>query len=262
MPKRAFRLLGKILSWTALVLVVLCAVFYVLASWTPTTYAPPTLSQDQKEDAARAFVYDLTQFQNEGQKGEPFDWVIKQDDMNRYLASMDEIVASQPSRKRGEVQKVLDTAGITPPMVHLGDGHMTVMLRSVEHGKVLSADITIGMTDEGLVLARLTDTRVGLLPVPRFTVRDRMEDFKAQLQQRLDRLRTTPKRPKGGLVLTSFGPIEELLSTLVLAIDEKPLPVQIRVHKRRVQIEDFRIEEGKLVLRIIPAPKSETPDDE
>jgi hypothetical protein len=262
MPKRTLRLLGKILSWSALVLVILCAAFYVLASWTPTAYLPPTLSQPQKEDAARAFVSDLARFQNNGQKGEPFDWIVKQDDMNRYLAAMDEIVASQPGRKRGEVQKVLDTAGITPPMVYLGDGHMTVMLRSVEHGKVLSADIAIGMTDDDKILAKLTDTRVGLLPVPRFTVRDRMAEFKATLQQRLDRLRSAPKQSSGGLVLASFGPIEELLSTLVLAIDEKPLPVQIRIHKRRVRIKDFRVEEGRLVLRIVPAPKTDEPEDD
>ena len=66
----------------------------------------------------------------------------------------------------------------------------------------------------------------------------------------------------GGLVLANFGPIEELLSTLVLAIDEKPLPVQIRIHKRYVQIKDFRVEEGRLVLRIIPTPKADIPDDD
>ena len=253
----AFRLIRKILSWTAFGLVVVCATLYVLASWTPTSFRPPMLSQQQKEEATRAFVRDMATFQNLGQKAEPYTWTIKQINLNSYLASMDEIVYSQPGHGRGEVQKVLDTAGISPPMVHLGSGRMTIMLRSVEHGKVLSADLKVGMTDDGKVIAHLTGTRVGLLPVPKFAVLDRMAEFKATLQQRLERLRAAPKK-SSGLFVTNFGPIEEMLATLVLAIDQEPLPSRVRLSgNHHVQIQALRVEEGKLILRIIPAEEDD-----
>ncbi|MHC4562330.1 MAG: hypothetical protein ACYS8X_06095 [Planctomycetota bacterium] len=257
-------MLRKLLIAGIIVLFVIAlgiAVVDRLASWHPSAYRPPQLQQAEKEQWAKAFYGDLQAFNNAGQGTEPYDWVLREDDLNNYLASMDEIVAVQPSRKRGEVQKVLDTAGLVEPVVRLDDGRLTIMLRSNERGMVASTDLRIGMTEDGQIRVQLDGVRVGVLPVPRFAIRSQLEDFKIQLQERLDRLQEMPEKTGRAMILPSFAPVDQLMATLVLAIDEKPLPSQIKVIRKRVQIEQITIADGEMTMRIIPVAQDNDNDD-
>jgi len=266
-PIRTFR---RIAPWLALGCVVACAALYLLASWIPRQFDPPRLSQSDKEYWARVFVSDIMRFQNMGQQAKPYDWAMAEADLNNYLASMDQIVFDmRPSGKRGDVQKVLETAGVSAPMVRLYEDRMTVMLRSHEHGKVLSADIQIGVTPEGSIQGRLLGTRVGLLPVPDFAVEARLREFKDLLQERLDKIHVTKKTdelPKaaGPVFRVNFNIIEEILATMILAIDGQPMEARLRLpNDKRVRIADIQFRPGRLSFRVVPdaGPASDDSDD-
>jgi len=259
MPKDKIILRTLIVArWTGLVLVVLCAAFYLLISWTPPSYRPPRLPQEQRYLLAKEFIGEMTAFSNAAQYNEPYEWPIQEDRLNYYLASLDDIVSFRPGHKPGEVKKVLDTAGLSEPMITLSKGTMTIMLRSHAHGKVVSADISLDMTDDGDIQIRLEGSRVGVMPIPRMLNRPRLEEFKDELKERIQRIAQDQAEGARGDKVIGIGlpSIEELLAYLIAAIDEEPLPVdRIEIgDDRYISVDDILIEPGRLLIRIVPAP--------
>ena len=268
MTQRWKRFLLTALRWAAMMTALAAAALYLLASWQPASYHPPQLTQSQREGWAKHFVRASQEFSNAGQWTEPYTWILREEDLNYYLASIDEIVFLQAGRKRGEVDKVLDTAGLTGPVINLWDNGLTVMLKSNEYGKVLSADLELRMIDDGHLRVLLTDTRIGLLPVPRFAVRSRLRQFKAALKERLDRLARAPKPElrgsRRGIAILKLIKVEELMASLILAIDEEPLPVHyIRIFgDRRVRLRDIIVEPDQLTLDLVPVLRGKDEDEE
>lgn len=260
--KRSIRwtLIG--LAWTAITLVLTFATLYMLASWQPGAYAPPQLTQEQKDDWAHDFVGNINDFNNKvGAEAEPFTWELSTEVMNYYLASMDQIVAFYPGRQFGEVQAMLDTAGVEEPMVLLDKDRMTVMIRSNEYGMVGSADIRIRMMDDERIKVSLESARIGLLPVPRIEVQRRLRQFKAAFQDRLDRLHQAPAGRGDGGISMPMLPFDRVLATLILAIDEKPLPTRFEISNRWVRIEDISISDNQLTLTLVPEAPEDSRDE-
>ena len=247
-----------IARWAALVLVVTCAAFYLLISWTPPSYRPPRLPQDERHKLAKEFIGEMTAFTSKAQHNRPYEWPIEEERLNHYLASIDDIVSLRPGHTTGEVKKVLDTAGLSEPMITLSEGTMTIMLRSHAHGKVVSADISLGMTGNGDIRIRLEGSRIGLMPIPRMLVRPRLEEFKDELKGRIQRIAKDQSEGSGSSKVIGIGlpSIEELLAYLIAAIDEEPLPVdRIEIgDDRYIRVEDIAVEHGRLLIRIVPAP--------
>ena len=257
--RRATRVTWTIARGLILLLVFGFVTLYLMASWQPGAYRPMELTQLEKEGYAKRFVSRVTEFTNVGQMGQPFTWTIREEDLNGYLVSIDQIVALQPGRRHGEFQKVLDTAGLTEPIVQLADGWMTVMLRSNEYGKVLSAGIRIQMTDDGRLRVTLEDSRVGLLPIPRFEVRRRLREFQGSLQERLARLQRAAESDEG-MVSIAFGRVDFLLvlESLALAVDDQPLPTRFEISGDHfVRIEDIVVTPDSVTLHLVPAPEED-----
>jgi len=246
--------LGKVLKWTAVaipaaaVATVLAA--YIQASRVPRHYAPATLSARQRDQAAKDFLNRkiLDEFGNAAQFNEPFEWVITEDELNRYLASMDEIAASAPSVQPGELTRQMIRAGLTEPSVALRDGKVTVMARSSEYQKIISADLGFRLTPAGLLEVSLLEVRAGRLPLPDSAVRDRIGEVKAALTAGNS---ASDRSDLGGISSREVG---QALRSILAAIDARPLTPELTwsLNDKRVRIAAIEIADGSLRLRFVP----------
>jgi len=251
--------IGKMILRSAVLLVVLIVlgmvVLYLIASAEPAAYHPARwLTQDQRVNvvAKRFLRHVVMEFTNNAQVNEPFQLEANTVELNEYLASMDEIAASLPSGVPGDVNKSMDSLGLSDPAVALGDGVLTMMFLAKGYNKVVSADVTFHFTEQKAVQVRLDGTRVGRLPIPGGIVRGQLDRLKEKLQAHLERIQASgqrpPSRPTGGRFSTDDMAL--LLSTLIAAIDEEPIPAVIP--KWRVRIDDIRIADDRVVLRFVP----------
>lgn len=241
------------------VLVVAATTLYLLMSWRPARYDPPRLNQAQKEIVAMQFIAHIAEFSNRSQENRAYSWEMTESQANAYLDAMDEIAFQRPDsrdnpRRRGDVQRMMDRAGLAEPVVRFDNGRMMIMVRSNEHGKVISAEISFTFLEDDKLLVNLEATRIGLLPVPRFAVRGQLQRFKRQLQARLARMQEGPDQPQaGGAVISTLVDIEELFATIIAAIDSDP--VQLRI--RHVQVRDIIVEDGLLMLMVSPVDEDQ-----
>jgi len=232
------------------------ATLYLLASWIPGDYRPARLSQLQKDRvAADEFVPHVLQFGNWAQRNRPFTWSVDQGQLNRYLASMDEIAdyLSPGPNRAGRVYAALGRAQLAEPACALDDGVLTLMVRQTGHNKILSVDVELRIDEAGVLCVRLKRLRVGRLTVPqRF--------FQAQLRSvRQTILRgiaggDNDRDGAAGLEGVSCTDIVELLAVLVRAIDEKPIRPVLTwpVGHKTVRVRRITIDDGVLALRLEP----------
>jgi len=229
-------------------------VLYLLASWVPGDYRPARLGRDERHLATRHFYNRVFDFINDGETVRPFTWSVDEEWLNRSLTSMDEI-AYQRGGERGQVLRLMERARLAEPAVALRDGEMRLMVRSIEHDKVLSATLRFDFSPPDRMEVRLAGTRIGCLPVPMFLVRERVERLKETIVQRLlsaaegdhaDEAVADPRTADVGKVLAG----------VVAAIDGRPIDpvVTWRLHSRkRVRIDRIDITDGKLNLHVVPA---------
>lgn len=249
-----WRFLSRFFVYVIAPLAVGIVVFYLLASWRPTAYDPPELNQAQKVSAAKRFVAHIAQFSQFGETGEPYWWVLTEEHANEYLAAIDEIAFQQPNRKneprrRGDVHDMMVRAGLADPVMRFNDGRVTVMVRSDRFGKIVSADLSFTFVDDGKVLVNLESARIGVLPVPRFAVKDRLKQFRDELQDRADKLQTQEEQA-GGRGIPGMVDLAEIFATIMAAVDADPLPAQIKV--MRAEVKQIVVEDGVLKLLLSP----------
>ena len=257
-------------AWAAAVLALGIMVLYLLASWKPSHYKPAGQTQIQKERAAQEFLRVIGRFTSEGQKDAPFELELEQAQINRFLDALDEIAfmrlnTRKKTHNRGDVHHMMDQAGLAEPCVRFADGCMTLMIRTNEYGKILSADIAFSFTDDGRLTVHLKATRVGLLPVPRFAVRHRLEQFKRTLDERVEQLAAARAEVDSEASAYGFGGLAtidmtELFATIISAIDEEPLPARLKFINAR--IEHIEISDGLLVLTVVPEEEEEEEEEE
>ena len=256
------------ITWVGVAAALAIVVLYLLASWKPAHYRPARQTQEQKEVATQVFYQEVFMFTSEGRRGEAYDWPFNQDLVNDFLDAIDEIAFMRPNSRnkihsRGDVHQMMDQAGLAEPCVRFSDDCMTLMIRTNEYGKILSADLAFSFTDDGRLKIHLKSTRVGMLPVPRFAVRHRLQLFKETLEARLEALeeaRAQMELEGDGAVFEGFTSVDvtELFATIIAAIDEDPLPAKIKFLDARVK--DIQITDGKLLLIIVPDEDDEEDD--
>ncbi|MFW6065674.1 MAG: hypothetical protein ACOC9S_02535, partial [Planctomycetota bacterium] len=180
----------KAAKWVVLFVVLAVAgtgvLLYILAAQVPPDYKPARLTQAQKQQAAYEFVNEklIRELNNPAQEGRPFDWRVTEDEINRYVASADEIawlgLDSEPGRTRDRLAR----AGLSDPAVALGDGSVTLMARDTRHDKIVSLTFAAEKSGRRLSL-RVAGARVGKVAVPRSMVSEQVEQFKRQLADSL-----------------------------------------------------------------------------
>lgn len=246
----------KIILRVLLVLVLLVVlaglVLYVLASRPPASYQPAQLTQKEKEQSARQFVSHISDFNNKAQRNEAFEWQITQEQLNDYLASADEIAANRLGGRRGEVRQAMESVGLADPAVAMSDGVLTLLVRSSAYDKVVSADLAFRFTPDGKLGIRLTQTRIGQLPVPDRFLRQQLQRLKEQI--RLDQQKHGESTAAATSPADSSEDVGRLLAAVIAAIDEEPITPELvgGLNHKKVRIEDLRITTGKLTVRAVP----------
>jgi len=250
---------GKVVCWSfaILLLVVLLAAagLYVAVSWVPAEYRPARLTAGEKELVSKVFVSRAAEFYNRSQEAQPFRWEETDEQLNRYLASMDEIVADMPHRRAGEVKEVLDSAGVSDLAVAVRNGVLTVMFRSTAYNKIVSVDLGLDLTPQESLQVRLKGARVGRLPIPSSAVRESLEKIKGTLRERLSKWERTeesaPSTRPGEL--NRRGDIVNVLPAVLAAIDEAPFPAEIP--RWRLRVRQIDLTDGRMVLHFTPLPR-------
>ncbi len=249
----------KILAWSIIIAVGLVALaaglMYVQTSRIPASYGPARLTASQKKQEVKRFWNKFLGEFNDGVQGlAAFEWTVSQEQVNCWLASIDEIAASRPDGRAGEVYEAMDQAGLAEPAVAFGDGVITLMIRSTEHNKIFSADLSFSMTDDRKLQVSLSGARVGRLDLPRDWVRQRVSQVKEMLGRNGLAARDANADEEGGGV--SPEDVAQALSQILAAVDEKPISTEFTwpISKNRVLVEDVTISDGQLRLRLAPMP--------
>jgi len=224
-------------------------VLYVQAARVPAYYRPAQLSAEQKNSAVKEFWSKVQDFGNDAQNAEPYEWSVSGEQLNRYLASADEIASSTPVGEPGQVYRQLHAAGLAEPAVHLGEGTVTLMVRSREHQKILSAELALDMTDAGRLRVRLVAARIGCLALPSSWVDHRLDEVK-----RLLPAGPRPDLRQAGISGLSAQDVAAVLGRVLAAVGEEPIPPELTwpINRKRVRIADVRIRDGRLTLRVVP----------
>ncbi len=240
----------KIAACALLALAAAATVAYILANRVPPAYVPAQLEPAQRDTASKAFYRRVGDFNNEVQKNAPFTWRLSEDEINAYLASLDEIAAKHPSdsAQHGAASRALQKAGLVEPVVSLRDGALTLMVRSTRYDKILSASLRLEITPGGKLRATLAQAAVGGLPLPQGFVRDKLIEL---------------ARPaaKGGTTTAPFGgEAHDVLSAVLAALDGREIdPVfSWRLSTRKqVRIAGIDIADGNMTVQLKPAGKEQ-----
>ncbi|MBT3199631.1 MAG: hypothetical protein HN350_06915 [Phycisphaerales bacterium] len=235
----------QVFVWTLVVLMVAGGVMYIQASRVPDNYKPVRLSLEDTKQATHAFVQNFAQeFGNQVKQIEPFEWSLTQKAANIYLASIDEIAFSLPSGvKRGYVNEQMAEMGLADPAIAFDDGKVTLMVRSTDYNKVISAEVEVKLTGDDKLQFTVSATRVGRLPVPSSILTDRLETLATKLSGK------------------QSDDISKTLAELLAAINGEPIspPDTWRIQGIKVDIEAITIADGKLTLKVRPiAPPPRT----
>jgi hypothetical protein len=225
-------------------LALIAGVLYFQASRDPADYDPPELTQEQRNLHATRFVQEMTPIINKGEETGPTDSITRtftEERLNAYLASIDEIAFLRVGSRRGEVREAMAKAGLEGMAIAVNDGGVTLMVRSVEYDKVLSADLSLAMTEAESIKVQLTGARVGRLAIPTGLVRTGLTQLKDALPQRAESGRSRI----GGLKVNE---LEHALTGILAAVDGESIQPQWRVEGVRMSLTGLLAEPGKLTL--------------
>lgn len=250
--------LRKFFKW-GLPLIVLAllgaaSILYLFAAGVPEHYQPASLPPEQREQAATQFLRRIQDFGNLTQRNVPFDWTLTQDELNDALASLDEIAGrTLEEGKTAEIYRMMEKVGIDQPAIALRDGVLTLMIRSREFNKVVSADLAFSFTPDKQMQVHLKGARVGYLPMPESMVRKWMGKLQAGVSRKVDAANRSASSPTL-LGEMKYDDLAGIMSQVISAIDSKPLPTERTwpVNKKAFRIDGLKITPGKLTLHVQP----------
>jgi len=219
-----------------------------LAGSPPRAYRPPRLEQEQRTAAAKRFYRRLMDLSNQAQANEPMSWSITRQELNAYLASLDEIVSLAPGGKPGMVTDSMNRAGLAEPVVALGEGEATVMVRLTEYRRVLSVDIALKAAEGDRLVVKLGGVRIGRLPVPRVLLRSRLNALKGHL---LSLRRSAADKAEG----SSPRALADAAEVMAAAIDGLPISASGSIGGRDIVITAVEIQPGVLTIQARPLPE-------
>ncbi len=264
------RIIRNIIKWTAIAVVALVMLaalgVFLLASWKPSGYKPIQLNDSQKHKAAADFgMLVIDRFRRAAQDAahndRPFSFSFSQDQLNGYLASMDHIAVLRAPVKHGEVYKLMDEVGLTEPVVNLQEGVLTIMVRTRDYEKILSAGLTFTFTEDAGLKIDLAGAHIGRAPIPKAMIRSRLQPVKAVLRKQMEEMQSTGTRPTKprGVVLVGFSTrdITRVIRGAITAIDEEPIPAEDLISKvgAKVRVTGIDVEDGKITLHFAPVAR-------
>ena len=227
-------------------LMLVTAIIFLMASAVPANYQPRQYTKKEREDAASRLVQRSIELSNKYQELEPFLHVVKESEINGYVASLEEIAYNKPNREKGApepktVTGVMDDAGIADPWVHLGNDRLTLMVRTVDLMKVVSLELSFTFPDEEHFMVNLEGISIGRMPVPRYIIDGGLSVLKDNLPEaeNVDSL--------------SFQDFDFLLAKIIRGIDGQPISTTLNIRKRKRRINRIEISEGELRIEFVPS---------
>ncbi|MBS3821617.1 MAG: hypothetical protein GVY16_03025 [Planctomycetes bacterium] len=246
-----------LLGWAGLiilfVLMFLTAVAFLLASSRPDEWEPYQLrNEDQRGVANRFGTRIMRELVNGLGDIKPFSFTIHEEEMNEYLASLDEIAflaysKDEVARKSSELVAAMDKVGIADPVVDMQPDTLTLMVRTKKGNKIVSLDLVFEFTDDAWLYVKLDGVRVGLLPLPRGFVSGSLEEVQGAIGG-VGGERNEP----------SLQDLDLIVGRLISGIGGKPLPTRLPiVESRPKRIRDIEIDEQTLTIHFVPAPEND-----
>jgi hypothetical protein len=266
MPRKIMSLGKKITLWLLVPVLLLAAAaltLYCLAKSRPAAYHPAVLEPQDRHDAAKAFARKIMDFSNQAQVAEPFQWTFTADEINKYLSSLDEIVAEMPHGAAGAADGAMAKAGLRSPAVSLENGRLTLMIASTGHEAVLSIQMAPEI-DGRQMKTRFIGGSVGNLPLPASVFRDSLEQVKAPLRKFAKGMaRSLQASSNSGAPSPIAREEAKGLAVILDAIDEKPVPTEFTwpMNKVRVRIQAIDITPDGITLHMVPAGPMQTKPD-
>ncbi len=248
---RLHKLLTRILLLAAVGVAAAAATLYVIASHVPSDYQPAQLPPQTRESSAKKFAAKaVEQYWEKAQLPQPFAVRFTQDELNAYLASLDEIAAQTPQGRRGSVRQLMESRGLADPAVAFKDGEVVLMIRLKDLDKVLSVGLTFEFLPDGRLRVGHGRLRLGSLPIPDSFVRQQLENFRRSL---------TPRSGPAATRLAS-GDVEmvmdlpAMLSRVLAAMDGEPMKTDLpsRINGRVIRIIGIDVGTESLTLRVQP----------
>jgi hypothetical protein len=226
-----------------------------LAVLSPFQYRPVRLDYDARQTAAKQFYRQMMDFDDRAQSNAPFEFVFTAEQLNRYLASMDEIAAMLPEGQAGRVQEMLAAAGLSAPAVAIGEDRLTLMVRS-NGGLVVSADLSPALDEQGRLLVPLRAVRVGWLPVPRVLVRHQLGQTRAKLLA-LHAAQREDKDVPGGLDTADLAAVAANYATqmILAALDGQPIVPEGKYRRHRIRLAAIELNDGQVTVHVAPVPR-------
>lgn len=230
-------------------LMLITAVVFLMASTVPPDYANNRyqLTQQQRKLIAREFANRGIKLLEKFRDIKPFTHTIEQQELNYYLASLDEIAflrvgSSESQEQSNELFRAMDDADLADPVVTMEDGLVRVMVRTKRTNKVVTLELKLKLTPERRLDVNLQQVRVGRMPVPQSMVREGLSAMQ----------KTMPKPSEDENV--SIDDLDLLLATILSSIGREPLSTRLELaSKRPFEVHSLDVEDGKITIQFVPA---------
>jgi hypothetical protein len=247
----------QIFGWAGLsvlfLLMLLAAVALLLASSRPDAWQPYQLKHEQQKEVAERFATRSINELVNGMRGfEPFTFTLTEEEMNAYLASLDELAmlaysGEEMSRRPSELVAAMDRVGIADPVVDMQEDRLRLLVRSKKGNKIISLDVAFTFTDDEKMYITLEGVRVGLLPIPRSLVSGSLEQLQKSVSHK-----------DAQSVETSLRNTDLILGSVIRSIGGEPVPTRLPFSDSRPKrIHDIEIDEQSLTIHFVPISESE-----
>lgn len=231
---------------------------YLLASRVPRRYRPASLNARQRTQSAKLFAGKMLgpQFGGKIQQPHPFSLSFSAEELNRYLASMDEIAALPPGGEPGRVYRVMERSGVADPALVLGEGTLTLMFRLVNYGKILSLDLSLRYTPRRRLRVELLEVRLGEIAIPRSAFQGRLDNLRGALGSKSGQPAGSGDADdeEGGI---SIGDVSAVLAKVIASIGAEPISTELpkKINGRIFRVDDIEISDERLTLHFAPVLK-------
>ena len=242
--KKAIGISATVLLFVALLAV---GILFMIASMCPADYRPYQLTKQDRQLEAQRFVNNyMNKFLNNYNNIHPFTLEISDNQMNKFLASLDEIAILRPNKKgenlnTGGVYEALDRQGLADPFVKFENDKLTIMIRAQKQAdKILSLSISMKALGDGKVKFALEGVSIGRLPIPKSIVEESLKLVKEELGK---------QKADSDEILS----MDHLLTTVFTSLDSEPIVTKCKIRGKKKQISSIELKDGKLKIKYIPA---------
>lgn len=245
----------KLFGWIGLVVLfavmLLAAIGLLLASSPPAAYQPFQLTQQAQSQTADAFMERCIAFADGiRQPNKPYSFTIEEDEMNQYLASLDQIAfltysSEDVSRRPSELVEAMDRVGIVDPVVDMQDGLLSILVRTKNGNKIVSIDVSFEFADDEQMFIRLDGVRIGKLPISRTFV-----------EGSLERLQESVGHVEGQMEASSIQNMDMVLGEVIRSIGGGAVSTRLPFSESRPKrIRDIEITDRALTIHFVPAER-------